>query len=621
MPSRPGPSLRKTSPITVRNTGFLLDRLGQDCHPLQFLRELTQNAIQAIQRTGKPGEITWDCDWNTLDLQGVKKLCIIDSGDGMTGPEMVEHINALSSSREEQSFIGNYGLGAKIAGATRNHAGMVYLSWKDGIGAMIHLWRNPEDGVYGLQQQQRSDGTYCDYLEIDDSVKPKTIRNHGTMIILFGNSDDKDTMAAPSVAPSASRWVAKYLNSRYYKFPKGVNVKAREGWDFPRTDQNRNLLRKLTGQKAYLDQHAQASGKKLLSDSSTVHWWILRDEKAMGSNSGFIESSGHISALYQDELYEMAISRSGTARLQEFGIIFGMRQVVIYVEPETDSKLELTTNTARTALLRDSEPLPWSDWGTEFRESLPEELDEFIAEKAAAGSVKDHTKTVRDRLKAILSLFKLSRYKLSAGGDFLIDTGQTTRGGAPASGSGKTVGAGSGPVKSGGSGGSTGNIYSLFEKKDGASGTRVNVDPFPHTKWISISDKTREIGDLEDRAARYIIDQNILMINADFRVFTDMIEEWFKHCGSRSSVRITVEDVVRTWFEQALVETVIGIQGLQGSQQWHHEDIKNALSEEALTSAVMQRYHINNNIKRELGSRLGRQPTAASNAEMEMSAA
>jgi len=38
--------------MSVQNIGFLLDRLGQDCHPLQFLRELTQNAIEAVGRSG-----------------------------------------------------------------------------------------------------------------------------------------------------------------------------------------------------------------------------------------------------------------------------------------------------------------------------------------------------------------------------------------------------------------------------------------------------------------------------------------------------------------------------------------------------------------------------------------
>src|SRR5215510_11455457 len=94
--------------MKVRNIGFLLDRLGQDCHPLQYLRELTENALQAIERTASGrGEIIWDVDWITFDLKGIQKLSITDNGDGMTGDEMVRFINQLSSSIGEQSLSGN----------------------------------------------------------------------------------------------------------------------------------------------------------------------------------------------------------------------------------------------------------------------------------------------------------------------------------------------------------------------------------------------------------------------------------------------------------------------------------------------------------------------------------
>src|SRR5687767_16040421 len=95
--------------MTVDNIGFLLDRLGQDCHPLQYLRELTQNSIEAILRHNGKGEIVWDVDWTAVDLDGIQKLCIIDTGDGMTGEEMVRFINQLSSSVSAQSMSGNYG--------------------------------------------------------------------------------------------------------------------------------------------------------------------------------------------------------------------------------------------------------------------------------------------------------------------------------------------------------------------------------------------------------------------------------------------------------------------------------------------------------------------------------
>ena len=147
--------------MTVDNIGFLLDRLGQDCSPLQYLRELTQNAIEAVLRTGEPGQIVWDVDWILYDLGGVPdEGCIVDTGDGMTGDEMITFINQLSSSGSKQSFTGNYGVGAKIAAATKNPAGVIYQSWKNGEGYMVQLEKNPATGEYGLRQWELKDGNY-----------------------------------------------------------------------------------------------------------------------------------------------------------------------------------------------------------------------------------------------------------------------------------------------------------------------------------------------------------------------------------------------------------------------------------------------------------------------------
>ena len=245
----------RTLPMKVKNVGFLLDRLGEDCHPLQLLRELTQNSIEAIQRAESgSGEIIWDVDWNSyeLDDSGVFKLCITDTGDGMTGDEMIKYIKDLSSSVSPQSLGGNYGVGAKIAAATRNRAGLIYMSWKHGVGSLIHLWRDPTTGEYGLRQFERPDGTYGHVVELDECVRPEPIKDHGTAVILCGNSEEQDTMQAPEGAPSPSRWVAKYLNGRYCQVPEGIVIRAREGWEHPREDKDRNLLRTVIGQAEYL---------------------------------------------------------------------------------------------------------------------------------------------------------------------------------------------------------------------------------------------------------------------------------------------------------------------------------------------------------------------------------
>lgn len=600
----------KHLPMSVNNIGFLLDRLGRDCHPLQFLRELTQNSIEAVAKTKKPGLIVWDVDWLTRDLgdQSVFKLCITDTGEGMTGDEMLKFINQLSSSGAEQSFAGNFGVGAKIAAATRNPFGVIYNSWKNGDGNMIELRRH-SDGSYGLVQFSRRDGSADYFLPIEDAVKPEVIKQHGTKVVLMGTAADDDTMAAPENAPSPSRWISRYLNTRYFTFPEGVTVRVREGWTFPRAEVDKNVLRTLTGQKAYLQDHAADSGVVEIT-KARVHWWILKDEPALTNNSGFIESAGHVAALYQDELYERFTSRAGTAKLQQFGVTFGMRYVVLYVEPTGKPGVEVTTNTARTLLLLNQESLPWEEWAAEFREKMPKTLADFVERMSPTGA-SDHIASIRERLKEILQLYKASRYLPTSAGQYEVDAESAARmviapdvaerGGGQGSPGDAVIGtAGPGRKQS-----TQGNVYHLFEKKDGVPADKVKGDPFPKTQWVSVKDGTRETGYIEDKAARYIREANELHINQDFRVFQDMVDHFCELYDDAPGIRQPVEDSVKQWFEQALVETVLGIQGLK-SKEWTSKEVEMALSQEALTAAVMQRYHVAFAVKRELGSKLGK---------------
>jgi hypothetical protein len=113
---------------------------------------------------------------------------------------------------------------------------------------------------------------------------------------------------------------------------------------------------------------------------------------------------------------------------------------------------------------------------------------------------------------------------------------------------------------------------------------------------------------MEDKAATFIPGQNTLLVNSDFRAFKDMTIRLCKEkeAGAGHGLEAVVEEVVHQWFEQSLVETVIGIQQLRGSKEWGPDEIERALSPEALTSAVMQRYHVYIACRRELGAKLGK---------------
>jgi hypothetical protein len=564
-------------------------------------RELTQNSIEAIAVTPQgQGEVIWDVDWNRWELTGIYKLACIDTGVGMTGEEMLRYINMLSSSTHIQSHEANYGVGAKVAAATRNHAGLIYVSWKDGVGSLIHLWCDPATGQYGLRQFEHKDGTFSHWIEVEDAIKPEQIKDHGTMVILLGSDMDENTMLAPKEAASPSRWVARYLNTRYFTFPEGVMVRAREGWENPRSNTDTNVLRKITGQKEYLDKHARSSGTIELS-SAKARWWVLKDENALSQNSGFVASSGHMAALYQNELYELATARAGTARLQLFGVIFGYNRVVIYVEPKNGHEHELVSNTARTHLLMDGEPLPWADWAAEFRDKMPEAIKDLMEEVTSGSTSGDHKQSIKDRLKQIRDLFRISRYRRTRTGS--LSVAENTVGSDP--GEKDTPESRKDARKRGGTGGRAGDIYALFAVDEGDPGEEIFAEVDPDVKWVTVDDGTRVPPLLDDRAAKYLAEQNEILINGDFRVFRDMIERWLERYSDAPGARSTVEDTVHEWFEQALIETVLGVQALKGSQEWSVEDIARAWSEEALTAAVMQRYHIDNSIKRVLGAKLG----------------
>jgi hypothetical protein len=249
--------------LEVENASFMLDTLGKDCEPLQFLRELTENAIQAVQATPQNrGQVIWDLDWASYDADGLVKVCCIDTGIGMSADELKRYINHLSASRHLQSLRGNFGIGAKVAAAPRNPHGIVYVSWKGGQGSMIQLWRDPASQKWGLKQFRLADGSYDHCVPLEESVRPEPLRHldHGTMVLLLGKSPEDSTMEPPAGVENRHKWIARYLNKRYFRFPEGIEIRAREGWQEPRSNTKRNFLGRIHGQRYYLERASIASG-------------------------------------------------------------------------------------------------------------------------------------------------------------------------------------------------------------------------------------------------------------------------------------------------------------------------------------------------------------------------
>lgn len=593
-------------PVGVRDAPFTLDLWARDCPPTQFVREFTVNGIEAIEayrdRTDPTyeGEVIWTVDPSYEQL-GLTKLACIDTGIGMDYVEMPEYLNDIASSGKQQGLDRNYGIGAKVSAAVANSYGVIYCSWKEGLGHMVELGRDAA-GIWGMRQHRLKSGDVRAVVPLSDELKPPDLAglDHGTIVSFLGDAEDQDTTLVLR-GEKGERWIAKNLNQRFYELPEWVTVKVRE--IKVEGDARAVRFRTVRGQRYFLDQHTVAHGKLPIT-GATVHWRILADNHTERAKQGDIwASTGHRACLFQGELFEMATAaRGGYEKLKEFGIRFGYERVVLYVEPHLDGS-RVTQDTVRTQVKIDGEALPWDRYADEFEAKMPAELRAFQEEIAAGARHRDHSATVRERLADVAELFNIARYRPEPDGPRNAD--EANVGGR--SGEQEEQAKEKEPRRPKQGGGTGGNVYALFEDERGAPAAEVDAQTLPeiHVDWVTVKDNTRTPPHLEDRAATYDRRRNRLEINADFRGFTDVLARWEKRYKDVAGAAVVIQEIAASWWQQGLEETILGVLALRDSEHWDERTVAAALSEVSLTAAAMARYHLDAVLKRELANRLG----------------
>ena len=590
--------------LAVANPTFLLERLGGECGDLQFLRELTVNGLDAIAAQHHPasGRVVWDLDWQRLEASTgkVRKLTVTDTGTGMRPDQLGRYINQLASSGRERSHTANFGVGAKVAAGSRNPHGLEYRSWHQGQGSLVCFKRHP-DGRWGLEPQRWPDGHTDYWRSLDEQDKPWLLRgqDHGTQVVLLGQHERHDTTQAPgSVTDTRRHWITRYLNSRFLHIPSQVEVLVREqrGRDEP------GQLRHVHGEQHHLQQRGIAAGAVRLSDA-VAQWWVLDDDHRGRRREGTLwASTGHVAAVYGAELYDvLPQTRGGYGRLQDFGIRFGYERVVLHLEPHVEAG-RLQCNTARTVLLLDHEPLPWARWGEEFAAEMPTEIQR-LQERAAGADAVPRQEAIRQRVTAILPLYRLSRYRPSARPRQVpIEPATNERGQPPdtsiiaAAVSHRRTGADAGTVPAQGE--RANEPLSEPPAEDQQTESTVSL---PDVAWISARDGSRAMGDLEDQAARYHLDRHELTINADFRAITDLIAHWYDRYRGVAGARTVIEAQVREWCEQVLVEVVLAGRG----SGWSAEQLDVLLSPTSFTAALLPRQLLHATLQKRLAQKLG----------------
>ncbi len=600
--------------LAVANPTFLLERLGSECGDLQFLRELTVNGLDAIAAQPGPasGRVVWDLDWQRLEASAgkVRKLTVTDTGTGMRPEKLGRYINQLASSSREQSHTANFGVGAKVAAGSRNPHGLECRSWHQGQGALVCFKRHP-DGRWGLEPQRSPDGHTDYWRPLDEQDKPWLLRgqDHGTQVVLLGLHERHDTTQAPASVTDARRhWITRYLNARFLRLPAEVEVLVRE----QSSRQEPGQLHHVLGEQHHLERHAIASGVVQLGDA-LAHWWVLDDDhRARRREATIWGSIGHVAAVHGDELYDiLPQTRGGYGRLQDFGIRFGYERVVLHLQPQVEVR-RLQCNTARTLLLLDHEPLPWTRWGDEFAAAMPEEIRR-LQEHAASTDGTPRQDAIRSRVASILPLYRLSRYRPTrpsrpspATADRDDPPTETRRAKPMASTTPPTRDADS-IITDDAASPNPADGALRRDDSDSQGGADPIVD-LPDVAWISARDGTRAAGDLEDQAARYHRARHELTVNADFRAINDLTTHWHRRYTGVPGAHAVIEAHVREWCEQVLVEVVLAAR----SSTWSQDQLDALLSPTAFTAALLPRHLLHAMLQKRLAQKLGAPRTGTS---------
>ena len=414
--------------VTVR-----IDREGVQCGDMQQYREITQNAIEAIKRTGRGGEVSWDSELRG----GVRKQTCTDNGSGMSPQEQIEYLQNLdvNGADHNQGVRGNFGIGSRISTLYYNRFGVWYESWKDRDGSAVYLYHDGNN--YGLRVLDDNEYDLDDYQNAaihEPLVDPPDFVQRvgsGTRVILMGASEDQNTTEGPYVGQASipAQFLEKYLNTRWFRLPDNISLFVREYRPESTWAKMTPQRRRVMGQDFVLNKVSRHHNVLLLPKSNArAYWYIIREddevrdtgELDLGTGTKAYLVSGHTGYIFQDELYEIRTRNDGkklylgggVQAQQQCGVFFGGSKVVIYIEPLDQ---DICTDSYRKRLELEGRELDWGAFADEFKQNMPKELADYIEEQS-----QDRKKESVDQTQELLKyvgLFDAKSMTLSKDGD------------------------------------------------------------------------------------------------------------------------------------------------------------------------------------------------------------
>ena len=432
--------------VDIEGAENWIKRSYLSCGEFQWVRETYINAKEAGATY-----IEYDVEWQAVKVLGVYRMIISDNGSGMSNQEILEYFSKLGRGGKPIGGVHeNFGIGAKVSLLPWNQNGVTIISYKNGIGSMIHINYESETGKYRLLECKRDGKPSIVVLDPDDVVSddgldwskvvPDFIKEqgHGTSIILHGSDECPNTLFGnpKSDENKNTRGITKMLNSRLWEvapievrthsFPRDSSKwpkSKEEALELAKVTKFKLSLRSIFGAKYYVmykDWTPQgrakpvtergdikASGTMRIHDNRVLVEWYLWEGGRPDIGSYALED-GFIAVRYKGELHQIKTDKP-TYRM--FGIMENkiQKNLTIILEPAPyDGKWGIFPDDSRNSSalrfigkgdIQAAVELPIYTWSRMFSDNMPIEILEEIKKASRNENIitDDYKKTLLDR--------------------------------------------------------------------------------------------------------------------------------------------------------------------------------------------------------------------------------
>jgi hypothetical protein len=382
------------APLKVANEAFLVSSMIERCPKTMMIRELVVNGLEAAAHAA-PGHR--NVVIGPRMHEGVRKLCIWNTGPGLNAAELLQITDLASSLRKQNSLDQNFGMGAKVASLPSNRHGLRYRSCAGGeVSEVVMGYRG---GTYGRLRIGPEGVEVINATAACLAEGDYDLSRDWTEVLLGGNSAVQDTVAAPygTTLVVAQNWMCAYLENRFFRLPHEVSLTlmpAIWGGSAPRA---------MIGLGDRRDEFGRTETRITPSGVKIHYYYDPPEGESTRSAKGAIAASTSRGAIvFRDEIYDL---RSGDGWLQDapnYGVPFGAKYVSIFVELPHDY---LVWPEAYRQFLRfrgnDQRQVHLGEFSALVRSAMPAWLSEII--RSFGPGQANHLDDIGDELRALLS--------------------------------------------------------------------------------------------------------------------------------------------------------------------------------------------------------------------------